>query len=44
VRAEAETEVPVELDGEPVGTLPLEIEALPQALRFIFPAVPEQRK
>jgi diacylglycerol kinase family enzyme len=44
VRAEAKTEVPVELDGEPVGTLPLEIEALPQALRFIFPAVPEQRK
>ena len=37
VRAEAETEVPVELDGEPVGTLPLEIETLPQALRFIFP-------
>jgi diacylglycerol kinase (ATP) len=37
VRAEAETQVPVELDGEPVGTLPLEIEALPRALRFIFP-------
>ena len=37
VRAEAETEVPVELDGEPVGTLPLEVEALPQALRFILP-------
>jgi len=37
VRAEAETEVPVELDGEPVGTLPLEIEVLPQALRFIVP-------
>ena len=37
VRAEAETEVPVELDGEPVGTLPLEIEVLPQALRFILP-------
>jgi len=37
VRVEAETEVPVELDGEPVGTLPLEVEALPQALRFIFP-------
>ena len=37
VRAEAESEVPVELDGEPVGTLPLEIRALPQALRFIFP-------
>ena len=37
VRAEAETEVPVELDGEPVGTLPLEIEVLPQAIRFIVP-------
>ena len=37
VRAEAETEVPLELDGEPVGTLPLQIEALPQALRLIFP-------
>jgi diacylglycerol kinase (ATP) len=37
VRAEAETEVPVELDGEPVGTLPLEIEVLPQVLRFILP-------
>ena len=37
VRVEAETEVPVELDGEPVGTLPLEIEVLPQALRFILP-------
>jgi YegS/Rv2252/BmrU family lipid kinase len=37
VRVEAETEVPVELDGEPVGTLPLEIEVLPQAIRFIFP-------
>ena len=36
LRAEADTEVPVELDGEPVGTLPLEIEALPQVLRFIF--------
>jgi YegS/Rv2252/BmrU family lipid kinase len=35
IRAEAEGEVPVELDGEPVGTLPLEIEAMPQALRFI---------
>jgi diacylglycerol kinase (ATP) len=37
VRVEADTEVPVELDGEPVGTLPLEIEVLPQALRFIVP-------
>ena len=37
VRVSAETEVPVELDGEPVGALPLEIEVLPHALRFIFP-------
>lgn len=37
VRVSAETEVPVELDGEPVGTLPLEIEVLPHSLRFIFP-------
>jgi YegS/Rv2252/BmrU family lipid kinase len=38
VRAEAEGEVRVELDGEPVGTLPLEIEALPGALRVIYPS------
>jgi YegS/Rv2252/BmrU family lipid kinase len=37
VRVEAETEVPVELDGEPAGTLPLEIEVLPGALGFIVP-------
>ena len=43
VRAEAETEVPVELDGEPVGTLPLEIDVLPQALRFIFPPIRNTR-
>jgi diacylglycerol kinase family enzyme len=35
IRAHAEREVPVELDGEPVGTLPLEIEVLPKALRFV---------
>jgi YegS/Rv2252/BmrU family lipid kinase len=35
VRVESETPVPVELDGEPVGTLPLEIEVLPRALRLI---------
>ncbi|MGP8245066.1 MAG: diacylglycerol/lipid kinase family protein [Bryobacteraceae bacterium] len=39
VRVEGEAEAPVELDGEPVGTLPLEIEVLPQALRFILPRV-----
>ena len=43
VRAEADTEIPVEFDGEPVGTLPLEIEALPQALRFIFPPLRSTR-
>jgi YegS/Rv2252/BmrU family lipid kinase len=37
VRWESEMEVPVELDGEPVGTLPLEIDVLPQALRCIVP-------
>jgi YegS/Rv2252/BmrU family lipid kinase len=30
--------VPLELDGEPVGALPLEIEALPGALRVLRPA------
>jgi YegS/Rv2252/BmrU family lipid kinase len=43
VRVGAENEVPVELDGEPVGTLPLEIEALPQALRFICPPFKSNR-
>jgi YegS/Rv2252/BmrU family lipid kinase len=38
MRAEAGTAVPLELDGEPVGTLPLEAEVLPRALRLILPA------
>ncbi|MDE3168164.1 MAG: hypothetical protein KGN36_20345, partial [Acidobacteriota bacterium] len=38
VRAAAENEVPLELDGEPVGTLPVEIEAIPRAVRCIFPS------
>ncbi len=37
VRVEGEADVPVELDGEPVGTLPLEIDVFPQALRLICP-------
>ncbi len=41
VWAEAEDQVPVELDGEPVGTLPLEIEVLPKSLRFLFPLAGE---
>jgi YegS/Rv2252/BmrU family lipid kinase len=35
VRAEAQSAVPLELDGEPVGRLPVEAEVLPQALRLI---------
>ena len=38
VRAEAEPATPLELDGEPVGTPPLEAEVLPRALRLISPA------
>jgi YegS/Rv2252/BmrU family lipid kinase len=38
VRAEAETATPLEMDGEPVGRLPLEAEVLPRALRLILPA------
>ena len=35
VRAEAQIAAPLELDGEPVGTLPVEAEVLPEALRLI---------
>jgi YegS/Rv2252/BmrU family lipid kinase len=38
VRVEAETATPLEMDGEPVGTLPFEAEVLPRALRLISPA------
>jgi YegS/Rv2252/BmrU family lipid kinase len=38
VRAEARTATPLEMDGEPVGTLPLEAEVLPRSLRLISPA------
>jgi YegS/Rv2252/BmrU family lipid kinase len=38
VRAEAQSGAPLELDGEPVGTLPVEAEVLPHALRLISPA------
>jgi YegS/Rv2252/BmrU family lipid kinase len=41
VRAEAQSAVPLELDGEPVGTLPVEAEVLPHALRLISRA-PEE--
>jgi YegS/Rv2252/BmrU family lipid kinase len=38
VRAEVRPATPLELDGEPVGTLPLEAEVLPRSLRLIWPA------
>ena len=39
VEAEAPAgSVPVELDGEPLGTLPARIDVLPGALRFLLPA------
>jgi YegS/Rv2252/BmrU family lipid kinase len=38
VRAEAGPTAPLELDGEPVGTPPLEAEVLPRSLRLILPA------
>ena len=38
VRAETEPAAPLELDGEPVGTPPLEAEVLPRSLRLILPA------
>lgn len=37
VRVEAAAAVPVELDGEVVGTLPFEAEVLPRKLRLIVP-------
>ena len=39
VRIEGEPETPVELDGEPVGTLPLDVEVIPRALRVVIPQV-----
>jgi diacylglycerol kinase family enzyme len=38
VRVEARTATPLEMDGDPVGALPLEAEVLPRALRLISPA------
>ena len=35
VRVDAEVPVPVELDGEPVGILPLVIDVIPRAIRFV---------
>jgi len=37
VRVEAESAAPLELDGEPVGTVPIDAEVLPQVLRLISP-------
>jgi YegS/Rv2252/BmrU family lipid kinase len=35
VRGESDDLAPVEIDGEPLGRLPLEIEVIPKAVRFI---------
>jgi len=35
VRVDAQSTVPLELDGEPVGILPIEAEVVPLALRVI---------
>jgi YegS/Rv2252/BmrU family lipid kinase len=40
VLAESDSVVPLELDGEPVGILPLEVVTLPGALRIMSPASP----
>ncbi len=37
VRIDGAADIPVELDGEPTGTLPLLLEVLPRALRCVFP-------
>jgi diacylglycerol kinase family enzyme len=38
VRIESDTEVPYQMDGDPGGTLPVEIEVLPRRARFVVPA------
>ena len=37
LQAESAEEVRIEIDGEPLGTLPLEVEVLPQRLNVLFP-------
>jgi YegS/Rv2252/BmrU family lipid kinase len=43
VRVEALSAAPLELDGEPVGTVPVEAELLPQVLRLVCRAPEENR-
>ena len=38
LRVTAEEEVPYQLDGDPGGVLPVEIEALPGRLTLVVPA------
>jgi diacylglycerol kinase (ATP) len=38
VRLDADGEVPLEIDGEAVGTLPLEAEVAPAVVRLVCPA------
>ena len=37
VRLEAEGDVPFQLDGEPVGSLPVEVRVVPGAIRLLLP-------
>jgi diacylglycerol kinase family enzyme len=37
IRIDSDAEVPFQLDGDPGGTLPVEIEVLPQRLNMIVP-------
>jgi diacylglycerol kinase (ATP) len=41
ISVDADSDTPLELDGEPVGWLPVEIETLPGALRIISPGPDE---
>lgn len=44
IRVESDEEVPFQVDGDPGGTLPLEIEAMPHRLSLLVPYDWKQRK
>jgi diacylglycerol kinase family enzyme len=43
LRIESDAEVPYQLDGDPGGLLPVEIEVLPRRLTLIVPASPSRQ-
>ena len=43
MRITSESEVPYQLDGDPGGTLPVEVEMLPGYLRVVVPAATAER-